>query len=221
MRLPIQLLTWILGIFSHNLPQCFYVHCTAAAVQFLQTCPLSWAAIQAPSISMRVGQLLDFILLHLDVSIMASLPECDSLISSSFWIDVCTIHHMRVGQLLDFILLHILKIFGCINYGFFARIWLFDILFIFNRCLFEPLLNEILQLVRNSHHSSFWHNSLCFISSHSSEMDLTPSEHTSYPDRGRKWSDMYRCVHYCTNSPWILNIPNLNYPAHFLCAYLI
>ena len=102
---------------------------------------------------------------------------------------------MRGGQLHDFILLHILKIIGCVNLGFFAKIWLFDILYIFNRCLFEPLilLYEILQLVCNSHHSSFWHNSLCIISFHSSEinlqlLDLTPSEHTSYPDRGWKWS---------------------------------
>ena len=77
--LPIQLLTWILSQL---------VYCTAAAFQFLQTWAFSWVASQAPSIIMIVGQLLDFILLHLDVSIMASLPECDSLISSSFWIDV-------------------------------------------------------------------------------------------------------------------------------------
>ena len=163
--LPVQLLTWILGVFSHNLPQCFYVHCTAAAVQFLQTWTFSWVASQAPSISMRVGQLLDFILLH------------------------------------------ILKIFGCVNLGFFAKIWLFDILYILNRCFFEPLipLHEILQFVCNTHHSSFWHNSLCFISSHSSEIDLqlpdlTPSEHTSYPDRGRKWSDRLQYMVFFINN---------------------
>ena len=108
---------------------------------------------------------------------------------------------MRGGQLLDFILLHILKIFGCVTLGFFAKIWLFDILYILNRCFFEPLipLHEILQFVCNTHHSSFWHNSLCIISFHSSEinlqlLDLTPSEHTSYPDRGRKWSEV--CIQY-------------------------
>ena len=98
---------------------------------------------------------------------------------------------MRVGQLLDFILLHILKIFRCVNLGFFAKIWLFNILCILNRCLNEPLthLNEILQLVRNSHHSSFWHNSLCFISSHSSDVAQLGYEAIFY------WLIECKCFH--------------------------
>jgi len=104
--LSIQLLTWRLSQL---------VYCTAAAFQFLQTWAFSWVASQAPSIIMIVGQLLDFILLQLDVSIMASLPECDSF--DILFIDVCTIHHMRVGQLLDFILLHILASFSIIHLG--------------------------------------------------------------------------------------------------------